>query len=160
MGNRLIFSSVLLLSLLTQVARAQENRWQNLAEINGGRQVDVIDRHLKKYSGKFVAFSDTDLKLLVKHQQISIARDEVYRVTAAGQNRKRNFLLGLAVGAGAGLGLGAALMEREGGYAGAVAGTGIGFAGVGAGIGALVPSHKTIYRAEAVKEANSKPQLD
>lgn len=157
MKNHLIFSLFLLLLLGMQAARAQENRWQNLAQIKAGKQVDVIDRHLKKYSGKFITFSEADLKLLVKDQQISIARDEVYRVTAAGQNRKRNVLLGLGIGAGAGLGLGAALLEREGGYAGAVAGTGIGFAGLGAGIGAVVPSHKTVYRAEAVREANSKP---
>ena len=158
--GRLIFPSFLLLLLVTQVARAQENRWQNLAQVKAGKQVDVIDTHLKKYTGKFVSFSETDLTLLVNSQQINIARDQVYRVTAAGQNRKRNVLLGLAIGAGAGLGLGVALMEREGGYAGAVAGTGVGFAGIGAGIGAVVPSHKTVYRAEAVKEAESKPRLD
>ena|SRR5690242_18521090 len=160
MGYRLIFSSILLVLLATTAARAQADRWQDLSQIKQGRQVDVIDRHLTKYSGKFITFSDTDLKLLVKDQQISIARNDVYRVTVAGQNRKRNVLLGLVIGAGAGLGLGAAIMEREGGYAGAVAGTSVGFAGIGAGIGAVVPSHKTVYRAEPVKEANSKPRLD
>jgi hypothetical protein len=160
MRYRVILPLLLILLLAPQLARAQGDQWQSLDQVKSGRQVDVIDRHLKRYSGKFVGFSDTNLTLLVNDQEIRIARDEVYRVTAAGQNRKRNILLGLAIGAGAGLGLGAALMEREGGYGGAVAGTGVGFAGIGAGIGALVPSHKTVYRAEAVKEASSKSGSD
>lgn len=158
MRHRFIFSFLLLLLLTAQPMPAQEGHWQNLSQNQAWKVVDVIDRHLKRYTGKFVGFSDTNLTLLVNNQEINIAKDEVYRVTAAGKDRKRNVLVGLAIGAGAGLGLGAALMEREEGYGGAVAGTGLGFAGIGAGVGAIVPSHKTVYRAETVKEASAKSE--
>lgn len=156
----LIYCLLLECLLLPPLAGAQQDRWQNLEQIKPGNKVEVIDRHLKQYSGKFVRFSENELTVSINGQETTLARNEIYRVTSTGKNRRRNLLLGLALGAGAGAALGAAIMERESGYSGAVAGTTVGFAGVGAGVGALVPSNKTIYRTEAVKEASLKAGTD
>jgi len=53
----------------------------------------------------------------------------------------------LGIGAAGGVAAGVGLMERETGYAGAVAGTTVLFAAVGAGVGAAFPGSRTIYRA-------------
>ncbi len=87
-------------------------------------------------------------------QREVIARQQVYRVSLLGKNRKRNALIGTGVGAAAGLGVGLAIMERESGFGGAVAGLTVGYAGVGAGVGALMPASKLIYRAEAIPRSS------
>ncbi len=95
-------------------------------------------------------YSETDLTLTSDGNEIVIAKQQVYRVSILGKDRKRNTLIGLAIGAAAGIGMGVGIMERETGYGGAVAGSIGGCAGAGAGIGALMPSAREIYRAEAV----------
>jgi hypothetical protein len=144
--------------VLAPLLQAQESQWQNIAQIRTGTRVQVVEQSLKSTSGRFVRFSETDLTLKVEDKEIVISRDRVYRVTVAGKNRKRNTLIGLGAGAAAGVALGAAIMERESGYGGAVAGTTVGFAGVGAGIAALLPAGKTVYRAETTKQAGPKTQ--
>lgn len=133
---------------LTHVLQGQESRWDNLSHTRPGTTVDVVEYSLQKTSGRFVRFSAGDLTLKVAKNDVSIPRTQVYRVTVVGKDRKRNTILGLAIGAGAGVALGATLMEHESGYGGAVAGTTVGFAGLGAGVGAVFPARKTIYRGE------------
>ncbi len=137
-------------ALFAAPLHAQKSQWENLAQIKPGNKVQVVEQSLKSTTGKFVRYSETDLTLTSDGKDIVISKQQVYRVSILGKNRKRNTLVGLAIGAGAGAGIGAGAMEREGGYGGAVAGTTIGFAGVGAGIGAMMPSTKEIYRGEAV----------
>lgn len=134
--------------VLVQVVQAQQSPWDNLSHIRPGTKVDVVEYSLRKTSGRFFRFSDADLTVRVANNDVNIARTQVYRVTIVGKNRKRNTLLGLAAGGAAGVALGATLMERESGYGGAVAGTTVGFAGLGAGVGAMLPASKTVYRAE------------
>ena len=74
--------------------------------------MDVINQNLRGYSGEFVSFSDTDLNLLANSQQVSVARIEVYRVTAERRDRKPDMLRGLAIGGGVGFGLVANFMRR------------------------------------------------
>lgn len=135
------------LLLVPSLLHAQKGDWQSLASIRPKSQVQVIDRKLRTYKGKFVAFTNAGITLIEDKQEKTIAREDVYRVTLVGAKRLRNVLIGLAIGAAAGAGTGAALMERESGYGGAVAGTVVGLGGLGAGIGALVPGNKTVYES-------------
>ena len=141
--------------------QAQSSRWENLDQIHRGAKIDVVEQSLKSISGKFVRVSQDDLTLDVQGKEVTIQKEQVYRVSVVATKRKRNALIGLAAGAGVGAGAGAALMEREPGYGGAVAGTTVGFAAIGAGIGALIPSTstKTVYMAEAPKQASLKAQV-
>lgn len=154
MRYALILSIVLAL-LCVPTSQAQRARWQDLSTVRSGTQVDVVDQQLKKVSGTFVAFSDSDITLQAQGKTVSVPKEQVYRVTVA-RGRKRNALIGMAAGgvAGAALGLATVLIYR-GDLAGsaAVATTSFG-AGVGAGIGAAVPPHTTIYRAEPLKRAD------
>ena len=147
---------VTLLFLLLWIipAHAQQSRWENLAQVRRGAKVQVVEQSLKSTSGKFLSFSEEDLTLEVQGKRIVIARQQVYRVSLLGKNRKRNALIGPGVGAAAGLVVGLAIMERESGFGGAVAGLTVGYAGVGAGVGALMPASKLIYRAEAIPRSS------
>lgn len=143
----------LLTWLFVPFAQAQE--WQNLASIHPGTKVNVVDRHLRTQSGKFLGFSDTNLTLQTAGKEVVISRDQVYRVTVGG-GHKRHTLIGMAVGGAIGLGIGVATVvayRSDIEAAAGVATTAFG-AGVGAGIGAIIPPNTTtIYRTEPVKEA-------
>lgn len=153
---------VLILSFLcVPISQAQHARWQDLSTIRPGTKVDVVDQHLRKQSGKFVGFSDTEVTLQSEGKTVAIARDEVYRVTVAGR-RKRNTLIGMATGGAIGLGLGAAaVIAYRGDLSEATAlGTAVFGAGIGAGIGAVVPPNSTVYQSEPLKGDRSQPTSD
>lgn len=133
--------------VLAQVGWAQSSEWQVLGQIRAGTKVQVVEQSLKSTSGRFMRVSETNLTLNVDNTEVVISADQVYRVSIIGKNRKRNVLIGLAIGAGAGAGLGAAA-NRVVGDAAVVPGMAAAFAGVGAGAGALCPAAKTVYRAE------------
>lgn len=139
-----------LMCLLSIPALSQEANWDNLRQLKAGNKIQVVETNLKVVEGKFVRFTEADLTLQVDKQEVVIPKDQVYRVSHKG--RGRNALIGLLAGSGAGLAIGAAVMERESGYAGAVAGTAVGFGAIGAGIGAAVPHSTTFYRAEKTKK--------
>jgi hypothetical protein len=104
----------------------------------------------------FLSVSDEAMTFRVEQDEVAIPRADVFRVTSREQTkRKRNALIGAAIGAGVG-GLAAALIgasligevsdeEFVGGAV--VPGVALG-AGVFGVLGAAVPSYQTIYRAE------------
>ncbi len=141
--------------ILAPLLHAQQSQWQDLNQIRPGTKIQVVENSLKSTSGKFVAFSETDLTLKVENKDVVIPRDQVHRVSISGKNRKRNTLIGLAIGAGAGAGVGAATHQivKE---SWVVPGLMLVYAGVGAGVGALVPAAKTIYRAEVPRQSSEK----
>jgi len=149
-------SVLILLLVLPQTIRSQQDRWQSLGQIKAGEKVTVIDRQLATHTGKFLRFSETDLSLRETGKEITIDRDNVYRVTISGHHRGRNALIGLAAGAAVG-GVLAGQMEREENYAAAATGCVAGFAAVGGGVGALIPGTRTVYRSSEGKRTSTKP---
>src|SRR5215470_11603954 len=103
MAKVLIGLLIVLVSVIP--SQAQKSRWENLDQIHAGAKVQVVERSLKSNSGKFVGFSDTDLTIEVLGNELVIPREQVYRVTVSGKNRKRNALIGTGIGAAAGLGV-------------------------------------------------------
>jgi len=134
--------------------------WQNLAQIRPGTKVQVVEKSLKSTSGKFVGFSDANLTLNVNRTEVVIPKDQVYRVSIPGKNRKRNMLTGLAVGAGLGLAFAVGIRNNfsSSERTAAVAGITASWAGIGTGIGAILPASKTVYRAEPPKQARVQEQ--
>ena len=127
------------------------SNWNNLGRLKPGQKVEVVQSNLSKHKGKFVTWSEETLVLRTKKREISIPRDEVFRVTLLAARRRRNALIGAVVGLASGIPLGwlsykLAKDETGNPQVAAVVPSAL-FAGVGAGIGASIPSHRTIYRA-------------
>jgi uncharacterized protein YcfJ len=143
---------------LAPLAWTQSSPWQSLGQIQPGAKVQVVEQSLKSTSGRFVRFSDADLTLDVNKKEVVVPKEQVYRVSVTGKNRKRNTLIGLAAGASLGAVVGAAVQHETGLGGAVVAGMTVVYAGLGAGIGAIVPASKTVYRAERSTQANLKEQ--
>jgi hypothetical protein len=150
---RKVWISVCLLAMPSVVSA----QWENLNTLQAGQKIQVVETS-KKNSGTFLSVSDKEISLQGKSGAQTIQRQDVRSVKLmANKHRLRNAAIGGAVGAGVGAGIGAAAYRSctpaqsfcidpigRGGEAGIFAI--IGFAG-GALVGALWPSHETIYRA-------------
>jgi hypothetical protein len=121
--------------------------WGDLAQLRPGQRIEIVDRKLASVTGEFAAYSDDSITL---RDGRTIARADVLSVKHR-SHRRRNVLLGLALGAGAGLAAGAirgaTYHEKGEGPVFMMVYTPIG-AGIGAAAGAAVPAGGvTIYRA-------------
>jgi hypothetical protein len=135
-------------------------QWQNLNTLHAGQKIQVVEMNSKKDSGTFVNVSDQAISLQGKSGEQTIQRKDVSSVKLMeNKHRLRNALIGGAVGAGVGAGIGAVAYQpcspsnsfclNPGGRGlPAAIGAVVGLAG-GAVIGALWPSHKTVYSAKA-----------
>ena len=140
-------------------AQTQENSWSALNTLHAGQRIEVVETNLKKHKGTFSTVTDEAIQLREGGSDVGIKREEVMRVTLLDEShRLRNaFILG-GVGAGGGAGITAAA-TRCSNTSGSVNLCGLGrnvaigigaVAGLagGAGIGAAIPSHPTVYRVE------------
>ena len=132
--------------------------WNNLQQLRVGDKVEVVRTDLSKYKGKVLAWTEESISLRLKNRDVTISREEVYRVTWLSKSKRgRNALIGLVVGAAVGTLIGRAQWcSGEPGFnactfVGLVMGTGI-----GAGVGAAFPNHPTIYRASRRKSEDGK----
>jgi hypothetical protein len=140
-------------------ARTDQTSWENLGALGAGQKIQILELNSKKVSGSFLNFSSTNISLQAPSGEQIILRQDVRSVTLMeNHHRFRNTLIGAAVGVGAGAGIGAAAYHpctsSAGlgciGYTGRGIPVGIGavVGGVGGAIvGAVWPSHKTIFRA-------------
>jgi hypothetical protein len=134
-------------------------QWQNLNTLHAGQKIQVVEMNSKKDSGTFLKVSDQTISLQGKSGERTILRKDVSSVKLMeNKHRLRNALIGGAVGAGVGAGIGAVAYQpcspsnsfclNPGGRGlPAAIGAVVGLAG-GAVIGALWPSHKTVYSAK------------
>ena len=119
--------------------------WNNLRQLRVGDKVEVVRHNLGKHKGKVLAWTEESISLRLKNQDVTIPREEVYRVTWLSKSRRggnRNVLIGLALGAAVGAVAASAAHEPVGAV--------ILFSTplfIGIGVGAVIPSHPTIYRA-------------
>jgi hypothetical protein len=148
-------------------ALAQKNQpsWEMLSGLLPGQKIRVIDSSSKKHIGTLIGVSETAISLQSAEGERSIQKPDVRTVQILENKRRaRNTLVGGAVGGGIGAGVGAIIgaathkgcapqtfcLDIIGTGASAGIGAGAGFlSGVIAGgiIGALVPSHTTVYDA-------------
>jgi hypothetical protein len=143
-------------------AQDKNNDWKALYDLRSGEKILLIETGVKKHVGTFSTVTEEALQMREGSSDIGIRRESVARVTLLGKShRLRNALIFSTVGAGAGAGITAAASRCSnsntsfnlcgiGRGAEVAIGAAVGLVG-GAGIGAAIPSHPTIYRAEPAK---------
>jgi hypothetical protein len=139
------------------VSLAQHNQasWANLSVLHSGQKIQIIDTASKKHSGTFTGISESAISYTENASEKSIPKQDVHSVRLMeNKHRLRNTLIVGAAGAGVGAGIGAATHKScnsqsfciDPGGAALPAGIGAVIGGIGgATIGALLPSHSTIY---------------
>ncbi|MGD0507579.1 MAG: hypothetical protein ABSA27_07275 [Terriglobales bacterium] len=148
-------------------AQTDQASWANLSALRAGQKIQVVEMNSKKHSGSFVNVSDTEISYQDTAGEQTIQKQEVRSVKLMeNKHRVRNTLAGMGVGGGVGAGVGAGIEAAtfhscssqsfciqpvgKGGSVGIAAAIGfVGGAAVGAVVGALLPSHHTIYRANS-----------
>lgn len=143
-------------------AQDKKGDWKALYALRSGEKIELFETGMKKHVGTFSTVTDEAIQMREGSSDIGIRRESVARVTLlAKSHRGRNALILGVVGAGAGAGIAAAASRCSnsntsfnlcgiGRGAEVAVGAVVGLAG-GAGIGAAIPSHPTIYRAEPAK---------
>ena len=130
-------------------AESDTSDWNNLQRLRIGDKVELVQMNLSKHKGTVLAWTEEAISLRSKGQDVTIPREDVYRVTWLSKNhRARNAWLGMAAGAAVGAVIGAVSANQgtlEPGFNALFASL-LG-AGAGAGVGAAFPSHPTLYRA-------------
>lgn len=155
---------VCFLILIPCSLRTQDRKgdWQALYSLHSGEKIEVVETGMKKHIGTFTTVTEEAIQLREGSDEIGIRKENVGRVTALDKShRLRNSLIFGAVGAGTGAGIGAAASRcstsnNSFNFCGLGRGVAVGIgagAGLlgGAGMGAAIPSHPTIYRAEPAK---------
>lgn len=152
----LILGSIVLTGHL--LAQTGQDAWDNLKQLRVGQKIEIVDVKMKTLRGTFAGYSEDAISLRTGKAESSLQRTNVVRVGVRDTSkRKRNMLLGIAIGAGGGVaaGLFADAPLRNEGHAPFFAPVlGAGGAGLGA-LAGLSPGYRTIYRAEARRSAPS-----
>src|SRR6516164_1547881 len=144
--------------------RAQDKKsdWKALYGLHSGEKIELIETGMKKHVGTFSTVTEEAIQIREGSNDVGIPKENVARVTVLDKShRLRNSLIFGAVGAGTGAGIGAAATRCSssnntfnlcglGRSVGVAVGGLAGLLG-GAGVGAAMPSHPTIYRAEPGK---------
>ena len=139
-------------------AQSEQASWANLNTLHAGQKIQIVDVNSKKHSGAFVRFSETTISYQETAGEQTIPKQDVRRVKLMeNAHRLRNTLIGAGVGAGAGAGIGAASYTKQSCASTSFCLSGIGGRGIPAAIGAVVglvagtvvgallPSHRSIY---------------
>ena len=140
-------------------AQTKRNSWDALNTLHAGQRIEVVETNLKKHKGTFSTVSDEAIQLREDGSDLGIKKEDVMRVTLLDEShRLRNAFIVGAAGAGTGAGIGAAATRCSStsgslNFCGLGRGVAIGVGAVaglagGAGIGAAIPSHPTVYRTE------------
>lgn len=142
-----MFQHLLVLSALTALHLLAQNDWQSLQQLQPGQKITVYQQKASD-SGRFARVTDNSLVYTSGKGEVAVARADVKKVTVPGGKRLRN----AAIGAGIGFAVGAILAGTAGTRffnegqdirAALVVIPGVS----GAGLGALIPGSRTVYRA-------------
>ena len=154
-----LYSLLLMGMVLASFVSAQdrdEHRWENVESLRAGQKLEVTTTQLRTIQGTYLNSSEAAIRLRTPQGEVSLTREEVFRVKSQEGKRKQNILIGVVVGALAGVALGAVADYKDdvdgsdpGSNNGKLGGSAVG-AGVGAGIGSLFAGHRVIYRAKTL----------
>jgi hypothetical protein len=156
-----LYSLPLMGMLLTSSGVAQdrdEHRWENVETLRKGQNLEVTTTGLRTVRGTYLSSSEAAIRLQTPQGEVSLMKEEVFRVKSQEGKRKQNIVIGVVVGALAGVALGAVADYKDdvdgsdsGSNNGKLGGSAVG-AGVGAGIASLFAGHRVIYRAKALSQ--------
>ena len=137
-------------------AQASPESWDNLRHLRAGEAIEVVDAKMKSHGGDFAGYTHEGISLRRDGREATIPRANVASVKRRGvSHRRRNVLLGLAIGAAGGLTVGAiqgkTYHEKGETTVFMAVWTPIG-AGIGGVAGAVLPARAevTVYRARAI----------
>jgi len=153
--RKLLFVAFILGLPLISFAQSTSSSWATLNSLQSGQRIQIIDTNSKTHSGLFTSVSETSISYTDSGGQKTIPHQDVRSVKLTqNKHRLRNALLAGTAGAGVGAAIGAATHKScssqsfcldIGGRA-LPAGIGAVIGGIGgAAVGALLPSHSTIY---------------
>jgi hypothetical protein len=155
---------VCFLILIPWSLRAQDKKddWKALNGLRSGEKIELIETGMKKHVGTFSTVTEEAIQLREGSNDVGIRKESVARVTRLEKShRLRNAAILGVVGTGAGAGIGAAASRCSNAngslnFCGLGRGVAVGIGAViglagGAGVGAAIPNHPTIYRAEPAK---------
>lgn len=151
-------------------AQTSRKSWDALNTLHAGQRIEVVETNLKKHKGTFSTATDEAIQLREGGRDVGIKREDVMRVSLLDEShRLRNAFIVGAAGAGTGAGIGAAATRCSStsgslNFCGLGRSVAIGIGAVagligGAGTGAAIPSHPTIYRAEPAKSNSASNAL-
>jgi hypothetical protein len=154
------------LILVPYSLRAQDKKadWKALYDLRAGEKIELIETGMKKHVGTFSTVTDEAIQMREGSNDVGIPKENVARVTVLDKShRLRNAFIFGASGAGAGAGIGAVSTRCNNAtdwFCGLGRSIAVGIGGLvglagGVGIGAVIPSHPTIYRAEPAKPNTS-----
>ena len=143
-------------------AQDKTNDWKALYGLHSGERIELMETGLKKHVGTFSTVTEEAIQMREGSNDIGIAKENVARVTVLDKShRLRNSLIFGAVGAGTGAGIATAATTCSSSnntfnFCGLGRGVAVAIGAVaglvgGAAVGAAIPSHPTIYRAESAK---------
>lgn len=133
------------------VAQTGKSSWENLRQLKVDQKIQIAETSGAKHSVYFLSASDSAIRFRENIGERSIERSAIRSVKLTDPRRGRNALIGLGVGAAGGAALGAATAPSNGILGGKGFGAfavGLLGAAIGAGAGAILPTHKTIYSIE------------
>src|SRR6266568_3900013 len=153
---------VCFLILIPCSLRAQDKKgdWKALYGLRSGEKIELVETGMKKHVGTFSTVTDEAIQMREASNDIGIRKENVARVTLLSKShRLRNAFIFGAAGAGTGAGIGAVstrCSNSTDSFCGLGRSIAVGLGGLvglagGVGVGAAVPSHPTIYRAEPAK---------
>ena len=76
-------------------AAEKEGEWQNLGKLRSGQKIDVVQTNMVQHAGTFVTFTDDAITLSVNKTELSIARNQVRRVSSVSHRVRNGVLMGL-----------------------------------------------------------------
>ena len=136
---------LLRLLLISTVAFAQTDTWVLLRGVYPGQDTHVHARDGRTHKGRFISASDDSVVIRTRNGDASHAKTDISKVSVrTAGSRWRNAGIGAALGAASMGGVAAAAYDGDGGEF--VAAAAIFYGLIGAGVGALFPGYKTIYR--------------
>lgn len=99
----LFFFCAAVCAAVAYAADTSENSWDSLATLTAGRKVQVVEKTLKSYEGKFTSFDSESITVSIKGANRTSTREDVLRISARKpSHRFRNALIFGTIGAVAG----------------------------------------------------------
>lgn len=145
-------------SLCAAESTSTKGNWENLRKLAPGDNIRIVLNDMKSYEANFQSVSDEAIVVRLETGEQSFARESVLRVSSKRtSHRRRNAFIGLMLGGAAGAIVAVASPELGQGTcaqgscvdAGIVSALGFVGGGLGAGIGAAIPTGgwHDVYRA-------------